>query len=122
MTIGAYEALYESTIAYGIRKALMAEQMKTELEAKINQLNGTKRELNEQVENLKKTIDNTISRANEKRAQEEKAHNDEVWAVELISYPAELLILLRLSQVERIQKTNEQLRSSLETMLAAPKK
>lgn len=78
MTIGAYEALYESTIAYGIRKALMAEQMKTELEAKINQLNGTKRELNEQVENLKKTIDNTISRANEKRAQEEKAHNDEV--------------------------------------------
>mmetsp|Transcript_5230 Transcript_5230/g.10856 ORF Transcript_5230/g.10856 Transcript_5230/m.10856 type:complete len:234 (-) Transcript_5230:112-813(-) len=101
MTIGAYEALYESTIAYGIRKALMAEQMKTELEAKISQLNSTKRELNEQVENLKKTIDSTVARANEKRAQEEKAHNDEV---------------------ERIQKTNEQLRSSLETMLAAPKK
>lgn len=101
MTIGAYEALYESTIAYGIRKALMAEQMKTELESKINHLDGTKRELNEQVENLKKTIDSTIARANEKRAQEEKAHNDEV---------------------ERIQKTNEQLRSSLETMLAAPKK
>lgn len=78
MTIGAYEALYESTIAYGIRKALMAEQTKTELEARINQLNGTKRELNEQVENLKKTIDSTLSRANEKRAQEEKAHSDEV--------------------------------------------
>lgn len=78
MTIGAYEALYESTIAYGIRKALMAEQTKSELEAKINQLDGTKRELNEQVENLKKTIENTIARANEKRAQEEKAHSDEV--------------------------------------------
>ena len=101
MTISAYEALYESTIAYGIRKALMAEQQKTELEAKINELNGTKRELNEQVENLKKTIDSTISRASEKRNAEEKAHADEV---------------------ERIQKTNEQLRSSLETMLAAPKK
>jgi dynein light intermediate chain len=101
MTIGAYEALYESTIAYGIRKALMAEQKKTELEEKINSLNGTKRDLNDQVENLRKTIDSTVSRANEKRAQEEKAHSDEV---------------------ERIQKTNEQLRTSLETMLAAPKK
>jgi dynein light intermediate chain len=101
MTISAYEALYESTIAYGIRKALMAEQKKTELEAKINRLHSTKRELNEQVDNLKRTIENTISRATEKRQAEEKIHNDEV---------------------ERLQKNNEQLRTSLETMLAAPKK
>ena len=78
MTMAAYESLYESTIAYGIRKALVAEQKKTELEAKIAQLNNTKRELSEHVENLKKTIDGTVARSNDKRAAEEKAHNDEV--------------------------------------------
>jgi septal ring factor EnvC (AmiA/AmiB activator) len=53
------------------------------------------------VENLQKTIESTMARAQEKRAAEEKAHADEV---------------------ERIQKTNGQLRTTLETMLSAPKK
>lgn len=35
MTIAAYQTLYESSIAFGMRKALMAEQRKAELEAKV---------------------------------------------------------------------------------------
>ena len=101
MTIAAYETLYESSIAYGIRKALMAEQKKTELDAKLKQLASVKRELQQQVDNLKKTIESTQARAAERRDTEEKAHMEEV---------------------ERIQKTNEQLKTSLETMLSAPKK
>lgn len=101
MTIAAYETLYESSIAYGIRKALMAEQKKTELDGKLKQLVSIKRELQQQVENLRKTIDTTQQRAAERRDAEEKAHMEEV---------------------ERIQKTNEQLKTSLETMLSAPKK
>ena len=101
MTITAYETLYESAIAYGIRKALMAEHRRTELEAKVRQLNLTKKELSMQVENMKKTIDNTISKGNEKRDTEEKIHSDEV---------------------ERIQRTNDQLKTSLESLLSAPKK
>jgi dynein light intermediate chain len=31
MTIQAYQTLYESSIAYGMRKALMAEQKKNEM-------------------------------------------------------------------------------------------
>ena len=34
MTISAYETLYESSIAYGVRKALVAEQKKIDLDAK----------------------------------------------------------------------------------------
>lgn len=101
MTVSAYETLYESSIAYGIRKALMAEQKKTELDGKIKQLQSVKRELQQQVENLNKSIDATQARSAEKRDAEEKAH---------------------LEEVERIQKTNEQLKTSLETMLSAPKK
>lgn len=35
MTVAAYQALYESSIAFGMRKALMAEQKKSELHTKV---------------------------------------------------------------------------------------
>ena len=35
MTIQAYQTLYESSIAYGMRKALQAEQSKAEMLIKI---------------------------------------------------------------------------------------
>ena len=78
MTISAYETLYESSIAYGVRKALIAEQKKIDLDAKIKELQATKRDLQQQVENLKNTIDQTQHRASDKREQEEKSHSEEV--------------------------------------------
>ena len=79
----------------------MAEHRRTELEAKVRQLNLTKKELSLQVENMKKGIENAINKGNEKRDMEEKVHADEV---------------------ERIQRTNDQLKTSLESLLSAPKK
>lgn len=37
MTIAAYQTMYESSIAFGMRKALIAEQRKAEMEAKVPQ-------------------------------------------------------------------------------------
>ncbi|KAJ1430648.1 sporangia induced 28 kDa inner dynein arm light chain [Ochromonadaceae sp. CCMP2298] len=101
MTITAYETLYESSIAYGVRKALVAEQKRIDLDQKLRELASSKRELVQQVESLKGTIDSTLARSVKRREAEEKVHAEEV---------------------ERIMKTNEQLKSSLETMLSAPKK
>lgn len=101
MTISAYETLYESSIAYGVRKALIAEQKKIDLDSKLKELQSNRRDLQQQVENLKATIEATQQRALEKREQEEKVHAEEV---------------------ERLTRTNEQLKTSLETMLSAPKK
>ena len=101
MTVTAYETLYESAIAYGIRKALMAEHRRTVLENKMRQAANTKRELQQQVDSMKKTIESVISRASERRESEEKIHNDEV---------------------ERIQRTNDQLKTSLEALLSTPKR
>lgn len=53
MRISAYETLYESSIAYGIRKALMAEQKKMEYEQRISELKTSKSDLEQQVEQLK---------------------------------------------------------------------
>ena len=56
MTISSYETLYESSIAYGVRKALIAEQKKTELDMKIKSLQSTKSDLQQQIENLKSSM------------------------------------------------------------------
>jgi len=101
MTISAYESLYESSIAYGIRKALMAEQLRMDLTAKQRQLEESKRDLQGQIDAMKQNIENTLKRAQERQAADEKAHEEER---------------------ERIGKTNENLKTSLESMLAAPKK
>jgi dynein light intermediate chain len=84
MTITAYETLYESSIAYGIRKSLMAEQKRSDLDNKMKQLFATKRDLQSQVENLKQTIDDSIKRASERREAEEKAHLEEVLNIFII--------------------------------------
>lgn len=41
MTIAAYQTLYESSVAFGMRKALQAEQGKTDMEKKVNYSNRT---------------------------------------------------------------------------------
>jgi len=101
MAIAAYETLYESSIAYGIRKALMAEQKRTELNAKLKKLAENNQTTRSNIDQLKRSIELTQQRAIEKREAEEAAHREEV---------------------ERIQKTNDQLKTTLESMLSAPKK
>ena len=36
MSIAAYQTLYESSVAFGMRKALQAEQGKSDMEAKVD--------------------------------------------------------------------------------------
>ena len=49
MTLHAYQTLYESSIAFGIRKALQAEQGKTDMENYIAQLEEEKAALEKEV-------------------------------------------------------------------------
>eukprot|EP00605_Chrysophyceae_sp_TOSAG23-4_P001671 GSChrysophyteH1.ASY1.ANO1.1837.1 assembled CDS len=101
LTIAAYETLYESSIAYGIRKALMAEQRRSDLNAELMQLAMERKDLQNQADELRKNIADTQQAAADKREAEEKQHNEDV---------------------ERIQRTNDQLKTSLENLLSAPKK
>ena len=93
MTIAAYQTLYESSIAFGMRKALQAEQGKADMEARIKQLEAEKKDLERQVQELK--------RESERRALEEKKHAEEV---------------------QFLKRTNAQLKKELETYLAPSKK
>jgi dynein light intermediate chain, axonemal len=60
MTIQAYQTLYESSIAYGMRKALQAEQSKAEMLLKIQHLQEENTDLEDEVDELRRRIDDML--------------------------------------------------------------
>ncbi|KAM9352780.1 axonemal dynein light intermediate polypeptide 1 [Symphorus nematophorus] len=100
MTIAAYQTLYESSVAFGMRKALQAEQGKVDMEKRIfdqeNEVQDLKKQLNEQ----KAKCDAIEKRENEKRQVEEKKYSNEI---------------------QNLKRTNQQLKTQLEGIIA-PKK
>jgi len=101
MTIAAYQTLYESSIAFGMRKALMAEQRKRNMEAKIRELEQQCDEGEKQVFNLQEKIKTTEKQEANKRAEEEDKHRE---------------------AMEEFKKSNEALKQNLESLLSVPTK
>jgi len=100
MTIAAYQTLYESSVAFGMRKALQAEQGKTDMERQIKELELDKTELERQVNELKAKCEQIEKRALEQKQVEEKKHSEEI---------------------QFLKRTNQQLKTQLEGIIA-PKK
>nr|CAB3239131.1 33 kDa inner dynein arm light chain, axonemal [Phallusia mammillata] len=100
MTIAAYQTLYESSVAFGMRKALQAEQGKADMEKKISDLDNEKRELERTVNELKAKCEAIEKREAERRQVEEKKHSEEI---------------------QFLKRTNQQLKTQLEGIIA-PKK
>ena len=100
MTIQAYQTLYESSIAYGMRKALMAEQKKNEMQTNITQLRQAYDELENEVTRLDQEIIDIIKKDEEERAREQKAHEDQVEYLKALNqdYKSELEQLLSTNQ------------------------
>lgn len=97
MSIAAYQTLYESSVAFGMRKALQSEQGKSDMEAKIKQLEQEKKELERQVQDLKAKCEAIEKRESERRALEEKKHAEEI---------------------AFLKRTNAQLKQQLENLLS----
>ncbi|XP_076248009.1 putative inner dynein arm light chain, axonemal Dnali1 [Calliopsis andreniformis] len=97
MTLAAYQILYQSSIAFGMRKALQAEQGKEDLIAAADELRLQKAELEKTVAELKQKFEQTEKRAAELREAEEKKHMEEI---------------------QFLKKTNQQLKTQLEGIIA----
>lgn len=97
MTVAAYQTLYESSVAFGMRKALQGEQGKSDMEARIATLETDKRDLERQIQDLKAKCEAIEKRETERRAQEEVQHKEEV---------------------AFLKRANVQLKTQLETILA----
>ncbi|XP_002989619.2 28 kDa inner dynein arm light chain, axonemal isoform X1 [Selaginella moellendorffii] len=101
MTIAAYQTLYESSVAFGLRKSLQAECGKADMENRIQQLEGELKELDRQVAEWKNKCEMT-----EKQNAEKKAYDDKKHAEEVAYYT----------------RSNKQLKAQLEAFLAPAKK
>ncbi|KAK9307227.1 hypothetical protein QLX08_002390 [Tetragonisca angustula] len=97
MTLAAYQTLYQSSIAFGMRKALQAEQGKEDLIAAADELQSQKAELEKTVLELKQKFEQAERRAAELREAEEKKHMEEI---------------------QFLKKTNQQLKTQLEGIIA----
>lgn len=98
LTLAAYQALYESSVAFGVRKALQAEQGKAHLEKRIAELEEENRELEKQVSEEKAKCEAIERQETERREIEEKKHSEEVLF---------------------LKRTNQQLKTQLESIVAA---
>ena len=78
MTTEAYQALYESAIAYGMRKALLAEQKKNEMNSDIAKLEKECEELQSSVDKLETDIDSIEKTFTETRESLEAKHKEVV--------------------------------------------
>ncbi|XP_074971026.1 axonemal dynein light intermediate polypeptide 1 [Phalacrocorax aristotelis] len=100
MTIAAYQTLYESSVAFGMRKALQAEQGKSDMEKRIAELEEEKRMLEREVGEQKAKCEAIEKRENERRQIEAKKHTEEV---------------------QFLKRTNQQLKAQLESIIAPNK-
>ena len=78
MTIISYQTLYESALAFGMRKALRAEQKKAEMGEQIKTLEGRCAELQKEVESLKNKIEETVRHEEEEREKDDRHHKDKM--------------------------------------------
>ncbi|XP_051892358.1 axonemal dynein light intermediate polypeptide 1 [Pristis pectinata] len=100
MTISAYQTLYESSVAFGMRKALQAEEGKTDMEKKIIDLETEKKDLERQLNEQKAKCEAIEKRENERRQVEEKKHAEEI---------------------QFLKRTNQQLKAQLEGIISPRK-
>ncbi|ETO21026.1 flagellar inner arm dynein light chain p28 [Reticulomyxa filosa] len=100
MTITSYRALYESSIAYGIRKALQSEQQKTKLEEEAHQLERECVDLEKEVGSIKQQIQSLEENETKKREEASRKHQQEM---------------------EALKKHNESLKEELQKVLSLPK-
>lgn len=77
MTISAYQTLYQSSITFGMRKTLQAEQGNSELIKRIADLEVDKRKFQSLVQDHKGLYESIEKRIAEQKAQEEKKMQEE---------------------------------------------
>lgn len=78
MTIDAYKTLYQSSVTFGVRKQLQAEQGMAEMEAEIAGLTEAKTDLENQVLELRNKVEVIEKRESGRRQLEEKKRKDEI--------------------------------------------
>ena len=78
MTMKAYQELYQSSIAYGIRNGLIAEEENKKIKEKMEDYDEKNEKLEEDIERLEKEIEKLIKEDEEERNELNEKHRQEV--------------------------------------------
>ena len=82
LTLLSYQTLYESSLAFGVRKALQAEIGRGEMEEQIEQLKQVEQQLECQKTELKVELERNAKRAQEDMESLKRQHAEEVEALQ----------------------------------------
>jgi dynein axonemal light intermediate chain 1 len=99
MSIASYQTLYESSVAFGMRKALLAEQKKAELEEELKLLEDEISGLQHSVQETQQRT-NLVQDTDSKRSSEELSKHEE--------------------ELQMLKEHHDKLRSDLEEALSVP--
>jgi dynein light intermediate chain len=99
MTVASNQTLYDSCIAFGLRKALQTEQSRADMLARIAQLEADCRETHKNAADLQEQLDALESQERQRRADAAQKHKEEV---------------------EFLLKHNGELKAELEATLSLP--
>lgn len=100
MTMDAYKTLYESSIAFGIRKSLFAEHNKLDMQDRLTELEADKQKLKDDLATAIAKYEMAQRQATEKQIAEQQRHNEAIHV---------------------LKRSNQQLKAQLEGIIA-PKK
>lgn len=78
MVVSTFNRLYESAIAYGMRKALQSDQRKSDMINKIKELEQTCSDLEKEIESLNVQTENMVKKDEDDKRKDEKIHFDKV--------------------------------------------
>ena len=78
MTIDAYKTLYESSVTFGVRKQLEAEEGVPDMEEEISELQSTKKELQQRVLALRNQLEVMEKRSTERKQLDQAARKEAV--------------------------------------------
>ena len=78
MTVKAYQNLYESSIAYGMRSGLIAEEQKKSFSEKIEKIDEENENLEKKIEQLEKEIEFLTKHDQEERERINEEHKQKV--------------------------------------------
>jgi dynein light intermediate chain len=78
LTMQAYQDLYQSSIAYGIRNGLIEEEEKKKMKSKIEVIDEKNEKLEEDIDKLEKEIELLIKNDEEERKEAQEKHLKEV--------------------------------------------
>lgn len=78
MTIDAYRTLYGTSVTFGVKKQLQAEQGMTDLEARIAELQGENKDLELRVAELRNAVEVIEKRESALKAVQDKKHKEHI--------------------------------------------